>query len=325
MSKALDGRHETEEMGRPRREADEARLVDEQLAEELIERARVEGVELLGEGGLLKAMTKAVLERALAEELTDHLGYEPGDPAGRESGNSRNGTSPQRMLTEAGALDLDVPRDRAGTFEPRMVGKGQRRLGGIDKLVIGLYARGMSVRDIQAHLVEIYDVEVSPDLISKITDSVLEEVKEWQARPLDRVYPVIFLDAIVCKVRDAGSVKNKAAHWPSASTSMGTRRCWGSGWRPPRARSSGCGCSTSWKARGVEDVLVVVSRRAQGPARRGHRLLGAGGGADLHRASDPRVAALGELQGPQAGRRPTAADLRRAHRGRRPRRPRCLG
>src|SRR5215217_6292339 len=180
---------ETARVGRRRREADEDTgaqppVVDAALAEELVARAREEGVELLGENGLLRAMTKAVLERGLAEELTEHLGYEPHERAG--AANSRNGSTPKRLHTEAGTVELDVPRDRDGSFEPRLVRKGQRRLDGIDKIVIGLYARGMTVRDIRAHLAESYDVEVSPDLISKITDAVLEEVRDWQARPLER-------------------------------------------------------------------------------------------------------------------------------------------
>jgi putative transposase len=182
MSDVLD----TAEVPRRRRDADEPRLVDEELAQRLIEQAREQGVELLGERGLLRQMTKAVLERALAEELTDHLGYEVGDPAGAGSGNSRNGTTPKRLLTEAGHVDLDVPRDRNASFEPATVHKGQRRLDGVEKLVIGLYSRGMTVRDIRAQLKEMIDVDVSPDLISKITDGVLEEVREWQSRPLDR-------------------------------------------------------------------------------------------------------------------------------------------
>src|SRR5215510_14683394 len=148
----------------PSMEDDEGRdppasLVDDQLADALIARAEAEGVELLGPGGLLRQMTKAVLERALGEELTEHLGYEPHERAG--TGNARNGSTSKRLITEAGTVALDVPRDRAGTFEPQIVRKGQRRLDGIDKLVISLYARGMTVRDIQAHLGEIYEVEVS--------------------------------------------------------------------------------------------------------------------------------------------------------------------
>ncbi len=148
MEEVLD----TVEVGRPRREPEEPQFLDAAQAEGLIEQAREQGVELLGEGGPLKQMTKAVLERALAEELADHLGYEVGDPAGNGSGNSRNGYTPKKLLTEAGAIELDVPRERAGTHEPMIVRKGQRRLDGIDAIVIGLYAHGMTVRDIQTRL-----------------------------------------------------------------------------------------------------------------------------------------------------------------------------
>jgi putative transposase len=174
MEQVLD----TGGVGRSRRDADEPRLISQEQAEALIAQAREQGVELLGEQGLLRQMTKAVLERALAEELTEHLGYEPGDPAGVGSGNSRNGYTPKTLATEAGTVDLEVPRDRNGTHQPRIVRKGQRRLDGI-------YAHGMTVRDIQGHLADIYDIEVSADLISKITDAVLEEVKDWQSRPLE--------------------------------------------------------------------------------------------------------------------------------------------
>ena len=199
-------------IGRPRRDAGEPRLVSEDFARRLVAQAHEEGLDVTGDSGLLQQMMKSVLEAALAEELTDHLGYEPGDPAGRGSGNSRNGTTGKTLLTEAGPVELETPRDRAGSFDPQIVRKGQRRLDGIDKIVLGLYAKGMTVRDIQAHLGEIYDVTVSPDLISRITDAVHAEVAEWQSRPLNAVYPVIFLDALVCKVRDGGVVRNKAAH-----------------------------------------------------------------------------------------------------------------
>jgi putative transposase len=168
--------------------------------------------ELMGDAGLFKQLKKALMERALGAELTHHLGYEKGDPAGRGSGNSRNGHSAKTVLTEDGELDLSVPRDRAGTFEPRLVPKGERRLDGFDGKIISLYARGLTVREIQGHLQELYGVEVSPDLISRVTDAVLEEVKEWQNRPLDAVYPVIFFDALRVKVRDEGLVKNKAVY-----------------------------------------------------------------------------------------------------------------
>jgi putative transposase len=170
-------------------------LVDEQLADQLLGRAQAEGVELLGPDGLLSQVTRAVLERALAEEMTGHLGYEKHDPAGRGSGNSRNGSTAKTVLTEVGAVDLAVPRDRNGSFEPQIVRKGQTRLDGFNEKIIALYARGMTTRDIRAHLREMYDVDVSPDLISRVTDGVLEELAEWQSRPLDGVYPVVFTGA----------------------------------------------------------------------------------------------------------------------------------
>ena len=160
-------------------------LVDDELADQLLGKAQAEGSELFGPDGLLSQLTKAVLERALAEEMTGHLGYEKHDPAGRGSGNSRNGTTPKTLLTDVGAVDLAVPRDRNGSFEPRIVRKGQTRLEGFNERIIALYARGMTVRDIRADPREMYDVDVSPDLISRVTDGVLEELQEWPSRPLD--------------------------------------------------------------------------------------------------------------------------------------------
>jgi putative transposase len=258
MEEVLDAGVDTVEVGRPRREPEGPQFLDSEQAEALIEQAREQGVELLGEGGLLRQMTKAVLERALAEELTDHLGYEVGDPAGAGTGNSRNGYTPKRLLTEAGAIDLEVPRDRAGTHEPKIVRKGQRRLDGIDKIIISLYANGMSVRDVQEHLLEIYDIEVSPDLISKITDAVLEEAREWQARPLDPVWPVIFLDAIVCKVRDQGTVKNKAAHLAVGVDIDGKKEVLGIWVEHTEGAKFWLRVMNDLKARGIADVLIVV-------------------------------------------------------------------
>jgi len=258
MEEVLSAEVETVEVGRPRREPVGPQFLDPEQAEALIEQAREQGVELLGDGGLLRQMTKAVLERALAEELTDHLGYEIGDPAGAGTGNSRNGYTPKRLLTEAGPIDLEVPRDRAGTHAPQIVRKGQRRLDGIDKIVISLYANGMSVRDVQDHLLEIYDIDVSPDLISKITDAVLEEAREWQARPLDPVWPVIFLDAIVCKVRDAGTVKNKAAHLAVGVDVDGKKEVLGIWVEHTEGAKFWLRVMNDLKARGIADVLIVV-------------------------------------------------------------------
>ena len=254
MSDVLD----TGRVPRRRRDADGPRLVDEELAQRLIDQAREQGVELLGEQGLLRQMTKAVLERALAEELTEHLGYEVGDPAGAGTGNSRNGTSAKRLLTEAGHVDLEVPRDRNASFDPQTVRKGQRRLDGIEKLVIGLYSRGMTVRDIRAQLKEMIDVDVSPDLISKITDGVLEEVREWQSRPLERVWPVLFLDAIICKVREDGTVRNKAAHLAVGVDIDGRKEVLGIWVETSEGAKFWLRVMNDLRARGIEDVLIVV-------------------------------------------------------------------
>ena len=147
-------------LGRPRKDRGESRLVSDEMARRLVAQAREEGLDIAGSSGLLQQMMKSVLEAALAEELTDHLGYEPGDPVGRGTGNSRNGTTSKTLLTDVGPVELDSPRDRAGTFDPQLVRKGQRRLDGVDKIVLGLYAKGMTVRDIQAHIAEIYDIDV---------------------------------------------------------------------------------------------------------------------------------------------------------------------
>src|SRR5215211_1876049 len=159
---------------------------DEQVAQDLLERARREGVSLVGPGGLLAGLTKTVLETALEAELTDHLGYEKHDPAGRNGENSRNGTRAKRVITEVGPVEVDVPRDREGSFEPRIVPKRARRLVGVDELVISLVAKGLTTGEVQAHLAEVYGAEVSRETISKITDGVLERMAEWQSRPLER-------------------------------------------------------------------------------------------------------------------------------------------
>jgi putative transposase len=245
-------------VGRPGRDTDQPRLVSPEFARRLVAQAREEGLDIAGGSGLLQQMMKSVLEAALAEELTDHLGYEPGDPDGRGSGNSRNGTTGKTLLTDIGPVELETPRDRAGTFEPQLVRKGQRRLDGVDKIVLGLYARGMTVRDIQAHIAEIYDIDVSPDLISKITDAVHAEVVDWQMRPLDAVYPVIFLDAIVCKVRDGGSVKNKAAHLAVGVDVEGRKEVLGIWVETTEGAKFWLRVLNELKARGVEDVLIAV-------------------------------------------------------------------
>ncbi|WP_174824339.1 IS256 family transposase, partial [Pseudonocardia saturnea] len=177
------------------------RIDQQQLAQQLVEAARAEGVELVGPGGLLAGLTKTVLETALEAEMSEHLGYEPHDPAGHNGQNSRNGTRSKTVLTEIGPVEIEVPRDRDASFAPVIVRKRQRRLDGIDEIVLSLTARGLTTGEVAAHFEEVYGAKVSKDTISRITDKVVEEMTEWQNRPLDPVYPVIFIDAIHVKVR----------------------------------------------------------------------------------------------------------------------------
>jgi len=235
-----------------------AGIIGEELADQLLGKAQAEGVELLGPGGLLSQVTKAVLERALAEEMTGHLGYEKHDPAGRGSGNSRNGTTGKTLLTDVGAVDLAVPRDRNGSFEPQIVRKGQTRLEGFNDRIIALYARGMTVRDIRAHLREMYDVDVSPDLISRVTDAVVDELADWQSRPLDAVYPVIFIDALMVKIRD-GVVTNRAVYRAVGIDCDGAKQVLGLWVGPTTGESSKFWMSvlSEIRSRGVADVCIV--------------------------------------------------------------------
>jgi putative transposase len=250
---------DTAEMGRKREGPPGRRpLVDDELADQLLGRAQAEGAELLGPDGLLSQVTKAVLERALAEEMTGHLGYEKHDPAGRGSGNSRNGVTGKTVLTDIGAVDLAVPRDRNGTFEPQIVRKGQTRLEGFNERIIALYARGMTTRDIRAHLREIYGVEVSPDLISRVTDAVVDELAEWQARPLDAVYPVVFIDALMVKIRD-GVVTNRAVYVAIGVDCDGAKQVLGLWVGPTTGESAKFWLTvlSELKGRGVADVCIV--------------------------------------------------------------------
>jgi putative transposase len=233
-------------------------VVDEQLADQLLAKAAAEGVELLGPQGLLSQVTKAVLERALGEELTEHLGYEKHDRSGRGSGNSRNGSTPERLVIEVGPVELAVPRDRAGSFDPRIVRKGQSRLDGFNDRIIALYARGLTTRDIRAHLREIYDVEVSPDLISRVTDAVVDELIEWQSRPLDAVYPVVFIDALMVKIRD-GVVANRPVYLAIGIDCDGAKQMLGMWVGASTGESAKFWLSvlSELKSRGVTDVCIV--------------------------------------------------------------------
>src|SRR6516164_7236140 len=233
-------------------------LVDEELADQLLGKAQAEGVELLGPDGLLSQVTKAVLERALEEEMIAHLGYEKHDPAGRGSGNSRNGSSGKTLLTEIGGIDLDVPRDRGGSFAPQIIRKGQTRLDGFNDRIIALYARGMTTRDIRAHLREMYDVDVSPDLISRVTDAVIDELQEWQSRPLDPVYPVVFIDALMVKIRD-GVVTNRPVYMAIGIDCEGRKQVLGLWVGPTTGESAKFWLTvlSDLRSRGVADACIV--------------------------------------------------------------------
>ncbi|HET6948741.1 MAG TPA: IS256 family transposase [Acidimicrobiales bacterium] len=233
-------------------------VVSDELIDALMAKVDAEGLELLGPDGVLSEITSRVMNRALDVELTDHLGYERGDPAGRGSGNSRNGTSPKTLLTDAGEVAIRTPRDRNGSFEPKLVPKGERRIEGFNDLVVGLVARGMTVRDTQAHLEEIYGVEVSPELISKITDGVLDELRAWQNRPLDAVYPIMYLDAIVVKVRDGHVVVNRPVYLALGVDIDGRKHVLGL-WlgKGDEGAKFWLGVLTELRNRGVKDVLIA--------------------------------------------------------------------
>jgi putative transposase len=232
-------------------------MVEAGLLDDVMARAEAGELRLTGEGGFLPEMIKAVLERGLAAELTGHLGYEKGDPAGRGSPNSRNGSSPKTLSTEVGEVPLAVPRDRAGTFEPRLVPKGARRAGGLDDMIISLYAGGMTVRDIQHHLARTLGTELSHDTISTITDAVLDEVKAWQTRPLEEIYPIIYLDGLVVKVRDGHQVRNRSAHLAVGVDLDGVKHVLGIWVQASEGAKFWAGVCAELRNRGVRDVLIV--------------------------------------------------------------------
>jgi putative transposase len=230
----------------------------QRLAQELVEKARAEGLELVGPGGLLTGLTKTVLETALETEISEHLGYDKSDPAGRNGENSRNGHRAKTVLTDLGPVEIEVPRDRDGSFEPQIVKKRQRRLDSIDQIVLSLTARGLTTGEVSAHFADVYGASVSKDTVSRITDKVLEEMVEWSNRPLDRVYPVIFIDAIVVRVRD-GQVVNRPIYVAIGVTVNGERDILGL-WAGDGGEGAKFWLSvlTEIKNRGVEDVCILV-------------------------------------------------------------------
>ena len=235
-----------------------AAAVPDELIDAVMANVDAGGVELLGPNGVLAELTKRILERGLAEALRDHLGYEPGDPAGRGSGNNRNGTTPKKVLTEVGAIDLDIPRDRNGSFEPKLVPKGTTRLAKFNENIVHLYARGLSTRDIRRELARMYGVEVSPALVSRVTDGILDELNEWQNRPLDAVYPIVYIDALVVKVRTDGTVINRAAYLAVGVDVEGRKHVLGV-WLGDGDEGAKFWLTvlTELRHRGLDDVLIV--------------------------------------------------------------------
>jgi putative transposase len=229
-------------------------ITDEVLNELLKEYRKPE--DLLGQGGLLKQLQKRLLEKAMGAELTAHLGYGKHEAAGRNSGNSRNGTSPKTMKGEFGNLPLNVPRDRNGTFEPQIIPKGERRFEGFDQAIISMYSRGMTTREIEAHLLEIYGVEVSPMLVSQVTEAVLADVQTWQNRPLEEVYPIVYFDALWGKVRENGHVVKVAVYLALGITMEGQKDVLGMWAASTEGAKFWLHVLTELKNRGVQDIFI---------------------------------------------------------------------
>jgi putative transposase len=213
--------------------------------------------DIVGENGLLRQLTKALVERAMEAELSMHLGYEKHDPVGYHSGNSRNGKSKKTLKGDFGEVEIEVPRDRAASFEPKIVPKGETRFTGFDDKILSMYARGMTTRDIQGHLEEIYGVEVSPGLISNVTEAVMEEVRTWQSRPLDPLYPIVYLDALMVKMRDNGVVQNRAVYVALGVTREGRKEVLGLWSSANEGAKFWLQVLTELKNRGLQDIFIA--------------------------------------------------------------------
>jgi len=232
--------------------------IKDEMLEQLLEGYK-NPEDLLGEGGIFQELKKALLEKALGAELTHHLGYEKGDkPIRKAGGNTRNGHGKKTVKGQDGEMEIAVPRDRDGSFEPQLVKKGQRRFDGFDDKIISMYARGMSVREIQSHLKELYGIQVSPDLISRVTDAVLEEIRQWQNRPLEPVYPLVIFDALRVKIRDEGVVKNKAVYLALGMNLDGIKEVLGLWIEQTEGAKFWLRVMTELKNRGVADILIAA-------------------------------------------------------------------
>jgi putative transposase len=263
------------------------RKLPDEVVDELLAGARTEE-EIVGPGGLLSQLTKRLVERALEVEITDHLGYERHQEPPGGMGNTRNGSTAKRLITEHGEVGIDTPRDRDGSFEPRIVRKRQRRFEGFDDKILALYSRGMSTRDIEAHIAEIYGVHVGRDLISRVTDAVMDDARAWQQRPLDDVYPVIFLDALVLKIREGGAVQRRACYLALGVGVDGSRDVLGMWFQETEGAKFWMQVLSELKQRGVSDVLIACVDGLKGFPDAIEAVFPPDHGADVHRASDPQ-------------------------------------
>jgi len=231
--------------------------IDAKLIDKLLSEHGYRPQDIAGENGLLKQLTKAVLERAMQAEMTDHLGYEKHDPVGHKSGNSRNGKSRKKLKGEFGEVEIETPRDRNGTFAPKIVAKHQTRWTGFDDKILSMYARGMTTREIQAHLEEIYGVEVSPTLISNVTEAVQDEVRAWQSRALEPIYPIVYLDAMYVRMRDNGHVQNRAVYVAIGVNLEGYKEVLGLWTSANEGAKFWLQVLTEMQNRGVQDVFIA--------------------------------------------------------------------
>jgi putative transposase len=236
---------------------EEIMTIDPKLIDELLAKHGHRPEDIGGANGLLKQLTKALLERVMQAELTDHLGYEKHDPAGYNTGNSRNGKIRKKLKGDFGELELETPRDRNGTFEPKIVPKGQTRFTGFDEKILSMYSRGMSTRDIQSHLEEMYGVEVSPSLVSTVTEAVQDEVRTWQSRPLEAVYPIVYLDALYVRMRDNGHVQNRAVYIAIGVTLEGVKEVLGLWTSDNEGAKFWLQVLTELQNRGVKDIFIA--------------------------------------------------------------------
>jgi len=295
-----------------------AATLDPERVDALLADAEASGTPIDGPNGLLARMTKAVLERALDVELADHLGYDVGDPAGHGSGNSRNGHGAKTVLTTGGSVTLEVPRDRNGSFEPVIVPKSKRRLGQAEDMILSLYARGMSTRDISAHLAEVYGATVAAATIGRVTDVVVDEIAAWQCRPVDSVYPILYIDVIRIKIRDSGVVANKAAHIVVGVDVDGLKHVLGVWIQQTEGAKFWAGVLTELRNRGLKDALFVCCDGLTGLPAAVSSVWPQAVVQTCRGAPATRQHALRLVEGPQDDDGLVAADLHRAHHRGRP-------